>query len=91
MKHWPEHIIGLAKEILEGKKVEPFLADALEEFGCPILAAHFRPSKRSHAMWFHKVGAGGSNCTVACVIVGNTPPDLPDEWINEHGKELGIS
>ena len=63
LRHFPEHVIGLARALLQGELCEFALADALEEIGCPNLAGHFRGERCG--FWTHFPGVA---CAVAYSI-----------------------
>lgn len=44
----PPHVVHLARAVYDGEKVEPLLADALDEMGLPLCAAHFRGEDGDH-------------------------------------------
>ena len=68
LRHFPEHVIGLARALLQGELCEFALADALEEIGCPNLAGHFRGVEPPPgSLWRH---ASGGSCITARAIVG---------------------
>lgn len=56
---WPEHIIGLAKDIQENGRndgIDGIMADAMYELGLPLVAEHFVDAERKD----HKTNKNGT-------------------------------
>ena len=89
MRVWPQHIIDLARALLDGKGDERVLADAFEELNCPWIAGHFRGEREGHGLTYHvEIKA----CTIIECIVGieNKMP-YPHMWPQGILDEFGLS
>ena len=81
LRHFPEHVIALAKEVYDGEPCEFALADALEEIGCAALAGHFRGDVLpGQLIWRH---IPGTKCATAYSIANGDERDLPHEYMRE--------
>jgi len=67
----PDHVLNLAREILNGNPVEPMLADALEELGLVECSSHYRPENFGSRDHTPETGM----CSVAEMLVGRHAPE----------------